>query len=76
MSWILGVVELFILLNFKPYKSFREMWEYLKKNYNRSNTTQRFQLELELGKISQESMSFKEFYPSFGNRWDKYTDIL
>ncbi|KAG6529985.1 hypothetical protein ZIOFF_012202 [Zingiber officinale] len=48
MSWILGSVEPSILLNLKPYKTSREMWDYLKKIYNQSNTAQRFQLELEL----------------------------
>ena len=30
MYWILGSVEPSILLNLKPYKTSREMWEYLK----------------------------------------------
>ena len=51
MSWILGSVELSILLNLRPYKTFREMWEYLKKIYNQSNIERRFQLELELGPV-------------------------
>ena len=38
MSWILGSVEPSILLNLMPYKTSREMWEYLKKIYNQSNT--------------------------------------
>ena len=38
MSWILGSVEPSILLNLRPYKTSREMWEYLKKIYNQSNT--------------------------------------
>ena len=53
MLWILGSVEPSILLNLKPYKTSREMWGYLKKVYNQSNTTQRFQLQLELGQLIQ-----------------------
>ncbi|KAJ6944960.1 hypothetical protein NC651_000098 [Populus alba x Populus x berolinensis] len=33
MSWIFGSVEHSMLLNLKPYKSCREMWDYLKKFY-------------------------------------------
>lgn len=61
MSWILGSMEHSMLLNLKPYKSSREMWDYLKKVYNQSNTARRFQLELELGQLSQGSMSRGEF---------------
>ena len=76
MSWILGSMEHFMLLNLKPYKSSREMWDYLKKVYNQSNTARRFQLELELGQLSQGSMSIQEFYSSFVNLWAEYTDIV
>ena len=69
MSCILGSMEHSMLLNLKPYKSSREMWDYLKKVYNQSNTAQRFQLELELGQLSQCSMSIQEFYSSFVNFW-------
>ena len=48
----------------------------LKKVYNQSNTTQRFQLELELGQLVQGSMSIQEFYSSFENLWPEYTDIV
>ena len=76
MSWILGSVEPSILLNLKTYKTSREMWDYLKKIYNQSNTTRRFQLELELGQLCQGRMSIQEFYSSFGNFWVDYTDIV
>ena len=76
MSWILGSLEPSILLNLRPYKTSREMWEYLKKIYNQSNTARRFQLELELGQLNQGSMSIQEFYSSFGNLWADYIDIV
>ena len=75
MSWILGSVEPSILLNLKPYKTSREMWGYLKKVYNQSNTAQRCQLQLELGQLVQGCMSIQEFYYSFENLWTEYTDI-
>ena len=65
-----------IPLNLRPYKTSREMWEYLKKIYNQSNTPRRFLLELELGQLSQGSMSIQGFYSSFGNLWADYTDIV
>nr|GLL46629.1 retrovirus-related Pol polyprotein from transposon TNT 1-94 isoform X1 [Ipomoea trifida] len=57
MSWILGSVEPFIVLNLKPYKTSRGMWDYLKKVYNQSNSARRFQLELELSQLSQGRLS-------------------
>lgn len=42
---------------------------YLKKVYNQSNTTQRFQLELKLGHRIQGSMPIQESYSSFENLW-------
>ena len=75
MSWILGSVEP-SMLNLRPYKTSREMWEYLKKINNQINIAQRFQLELELGQLSQGSMSIQVFYSSFGNIWADYTDIV
>ncbi|XP_074592293.1 uncharacterized protein LOC141848078 [Curcuma longa] len=76
MSWILGSVEPSILLNLKPYKNSRAMWDYLKKVYNQNNTARRFQLELELSQLSQGGMSIQEFYSSFENLWAEYTDIV
>ena len=76
MSWILGSIESSILLNLRPYKTSKEMWDYLKNIYNQSNTARRFQLEFELGQLSQGSMSIQEFYSFFGNLWAEYTDIV
>ncbi|KAL5775799.1 hypothetical protein ACOSP7_013356 [Xanthoceras sorbifolium] len=76
MSWILGSIESSILLNLKPYKTSKGMWDYLKKVYNQRNTERRFQWELELSLLFQGSMSIPEFYSSFGNLWAEYTDIV
>ncbi|KAG8385238.1 hypothetical protein BUALT_Bualt03G0021300 [Buddleja alternifolia] len=76
MSWILGSVDPSILLNLKPYKTSRQMWEYLKKVYNQTNTARRFQLELELGLLVQGNMSVQDFYSSFETIWAEYTDIV
>ena len=76
MSWILGSMEPSMILNLRPYKSSKDMWGYLKKVYNQSNAARRFQLELELGQLSQGSMTIQEFYSSFENLWNEYTDIV
>jgi hypothetical protein len=34
MSWILGSVDPLIVLNLRPYKSEKTMWEYLLKVYH------------------------------------------
>jgi hypothetical protein len=34
MSWILGFVDCLIVLNLRPYKSAKTMWEYLLKVYH------------------------------------------
>ena len=57
MSWILGSMEPSMILNLRPYKSSKDMWGYLKKVYNQSNAARRFQLELELGLLTQGSMT-------------------
>ncbi|XP_074356327.1 uncharacterized protein LOC141696033 [Apium graveolens] len=76
MSWILGSMEPSMILNLRPYKTSKDMWGYLKKVYNQSNAARRFQLELKLGQLSQGSLTIQEFYSSFQNLWNEYTDIV
>jgi hypothetical protein len=33
MSWILGSIDPLIVLNLRPYKTAKTMWEYVKKVY-------------------------------------------
>jgi hypothetical protein len=42
MSWILGFVDPLIVLNLRPYKSAKTMWEYLLKVYYQDNTARHF----------------------------------
>ena len=37
-TWILGSVEPQYILNLKPYKTSKEMWEYLKQVYHQGNS--------------------------------------
>ena len=43
---------------------------------NQSNAARHFQLELELGQLSQGSMTIQEFYSSFENLLGEYTNIV
>ncbi|KAL8132915.1 hypothetical protein AgCh_008409 [Apium graveolens] len=76
MSWIFGSMDPSMILNLRRYKTSKDMWGYLKKIYNQSNAARRFQLELELGQLSQGSLTIQEFYSSFENLWGEYTDIV
>ena len=72
-SWKCGTIHTSILSLIKPLE---KCGDYLKKVYNQSNTTQRFQLQLELSQLIQGSMSMQDFYSSFENLWTEYTDIV
>ncbi|KAG6656671.1 hypothetical protein CIPAW_04G038600 [Carya illinoinensis] len=76
MSWILGSIEPHIILNLRPYKTSKAMWEYLKRIYTQNNSDQRFQLEFEMANFSQGGLSVEAFYSGFSNLWAKYTDIV
>ncbi|KAH0686266.1 hypothetical protein KY289_017028 [Solanum tuberosum] len=45
MTWILRSIDPFIVLNLRPYKTAKAMWDYLQKVYNQDNSAKRFQLE-------------------------------
>nr|XP_034900647.1 uncharacterized protein LOC118038409 [Populus alba] len=76
MSWILGSVDPLIILNLRPYKTARTMWEYLKKVYYQDNNARRFQLEHDISNYSQSNLSIQEYYSGFQNLWAEYTDII
>ena len=76
MIWILGSIEPNLVLNLQPLKTAAEMWTYLKKIYNQSNIAQRFQLELDLSTLQQESLFISDFCSKFMNIWAEYTDIV
>jgi hypothetical protein len=76
MSWILGSVDPLIILNLRPYKTARTMWEYLKKVYYQDNNARRFQLENDISNYSQSNLSIQEYYSGFQNLWAEYTDII
>ncbi|KAH0648567.1 hypothetical protein KY285_033815 [Solanum tuberosum] len=53
MTWILGSIDPLIVLNLRPYKTAKAMWDYLQKVYNQDNSARRFQLEYEIANYSQ-----------------------
>jgi hypothetical protein len=67
MSWILGSVDPLIVLNLRPYKTAKIMWEYLLKVYHQDNTARRFQLEYEIANYTQGNLSIQEYFSGFQN---------
>ncbi|PHT79786.1 hypothetical protein T459_17838 [Capsicum annuum] len=43
MTWLLGSIEPLIVLNLRPYKIAKAMWDYLQRVYNPDNSGRRFQ---------------------------------
>jgi len=76
MTWILSSIEPHFILNFHPYNSAKDMWDYLKKVYHQANAAQRFQLEYEMANFTQGSLSIEEYYFGFQNLWAKYSNTI
>eukprot|EP00268_Persea_americana_P053117 TRINITY_DN5993_c1_g5_i1.p1 TRINITY_DN5993_c1_g5~~TRINITY_DN5993_c1_g5_i1.p1 ORF type:complete len:132 (+),score=14.25 TRINITY_DN5993_c1_g5_i1:436-831(+) len=65
MIWLLGSVDPQYILNPRPYKTAKGMWEYLKQIYQQDNSARRFHLEHELSQFVQWTMSIQESYSHF-----------
>ncbi|TXG56864.1 hypothetical protein EZV62_018177 [Acer yangbiense] len=76
MSWILGFVDPLIVLNLRPYKTAKTMWEYLLKVYHQDNTARRFQLEYEIANYTQGNLSIQDYFSSFQNLWGEFSDMV
>ena len=74
-TWLLGSVEPHFILNLKPCKSAREMWDYLKKIYQQGNAARQFHLELDISQFSQGILSIQEYYNGFRRMWSEYDEI-
>ena len=74
-TWLLGSVEPHFILNLKPCKSTREMWDYLKKNYQQGNAAQQFHLQLDISQFSQGTLPIQEYYNGFRRLWSEYDEI-
>ncbi|XP_031253946.1 uncharacterized protein LOC116111928 [Pistacia vera] len=76
MTWILGSMDPIIVLNLRPYKTAKSMWEYLKKVYNQVNIARRSQLEYEIASYTQGDLSIQDYFSGFNNIWGEFTDII
>ncbi|XP_006365545.1 uncharacterized protein [Solanum tuberosum] len=76
MTWILGSIDPLIVLNLRPYKTSKAMWDYLQKVYNQDNSARRFQLEYEIANYSQGGLSVQDYFSGFQNLWAEFTDIV
>ena len=76
MTWILAYVDQLIVFNLRPYKTTKDMWQYLKKVYNQDNTTRRFQLEYDIANYSQGNLSIPDYFSRFQSLWDEFVDIV
>ncbi|XP_015160344.1 uncharacterized protein [Solanum tuberosum] len=76
MTWILGSIDPLIVLNLRPYKTAKAMWDYLQKVYNQDNSARRFQLEYEIANYSQGGLSIHDYFSGFQNLWAEFTDIV
>ncbi|XP_042954576.1 uncharacterized protein LOC122290986 [Carya illinoinensis] len=76
MTWILASVDPLIVLNLRPYKTAKSMWDYLKKVYNQDHTARRSQLEYEIASYTQGNLSIQDYFSGFNNLWGEFTDII
>jgi hypothetical protein len=76
MSWILRSIDPLIMLNLRPYKIVKTMWEYLLKVYHQDNTTRRFQLEYEITSYTQGNLSIEKDFFGFQNLWGEFSDMV
>ncbi|XP_058075833.1 uncharacterized protein LOC131224330 [Magnolia sinica] len=76
MTWILGSIDPLLILNLRPHKMTKSMWEYLKKVYHHNHSTQRFQLENDLAAYSQGTLFVQEYFCDFQNLWAEFSDIV
>ncbi|XP_042967445.1 uncharacterized protein LOC122300686 isoform X1 [Carya illinoinensis] len=76
MTWILASVDPLIVLNLRPYKTTKSMWDYLKKVYNQDHTARRSQLEYEIASYTQGNLFIQDYFSGFNNLWGEFTDII
>ena len=76
MTWILASIDQLIAFNLKPYKTAKDMWEYLKKVYNQDNTAKRFQLEYDIANYSQGNLSIQDYFSGFQSLWVESVKIV
>ncbi|KAF3635235.1 putative disease resistance protein RPM1-like [Capsicum annuum] len=76
MTWLLGSIDPLIVLNLRPYKTAKAMWDYLQRVYKQDNSARRYHLEYEIANYSQEDLSIQDYFSGFKNLWAEFTDIV
>lgn len=74
-TWLWGSIEPHFILNLKPCKTAREVWDYLKKIYQQGNAARQFQLELDISQYTQGTLPIQEYYNGFRRLWSEYDEI-
>lgn len=65
MTWIFSSVKPHHVFNLRPHKTVADMWNHLSKVYKQDNTARVFQLEFELAKFAQGSLSIEKCFSGF-----------
>lgn len=76
MSKITSLVDQQIVLIVWPYKTAKDMWDYLNTVYNQDNSARQLQLEYEISEYSQGNKSIHDYYFGFVNLWMEYRELL
>lgn len=75
-SWLLQTMDSSLVINLRPYKTAKAMWDYLKKVYAQNSSARRFQLEYEMSNYAQGKLSIQDYYSGFVTLWTEYTNIV
>ena len=65
MTWLLGSINPLIVLNLRPYKIAKDLWDYLQSVYHQDNSARCFHLEYEIANYSQGGLSIQDYYSEF-----------
>lgn len=76
MSWITSSVGPHIVLNLRPYKIAKEMWDYLNTVYQSENSANKFQLEFDIQEYKQGTQSIQDYCSGQTSLWTEYTDLI
>lgn len=76
LTWILRSIDHLTVLNLRPYKIEKAMWDYFKKLYYQDHSVRRFQLEHKIANYSQGGFAVQDFFLRFPNFCVEFTDII
>ena len=76
MNWRPGSVDPQHILNLRPYKAEKGMWDYLKRIYQLDHSARIFHLEHDLSQFAQRIMSIQNYYSHRVRLWTDYTEII